>query len=540
MKYYHVRSWYYEGGPELSNLSKKLVSCSLLLLLTSSVLFAGCLGSEEREVLVVGISSDVDSWYLSKFPDGDGRFVWSQVFETLIRLDTNLSIIPGLAESWYSPDNGLTWIFNLTHGVKFHDGSEFTAEAVLFSYSDLLEAKKWGILAKVNDTQALDDYTVLFNMKVPMALPFYLTHVAWPVMSPNMANEDGSWNGEVIGTGPFVFQSQRNDEEVVLVRNEDYRGEVPSLRKVVFKVIPDSSTRVAALRSGDVDMILKISEYDASMLEDESGIEMQETLSTFTDFLQFNAKTDPYNASVSPFTDRRVREAVAWGVDTQSIVENLLYGKATDAQGRPFSTCMMYSNPDLDLYTRNVTRAKALLEEAGWEMSDDGYYYKNDSRLSTTLLTSSVDAWAPRLSEMADAIAAQLSEVGMKVTVEKIPTATLSDRETSGDFGMILRTGYFVWGPYPRHFLLHDSLGTWSHYNNSTYDQMERAADSTSNVTLQQELYYQLQEFVLQELPAFYIDHEHKIVAHRDYVKGYQITAEDPWLNLEGIYLEGK
>jgi len=377
-------------------------------------------------------------------------------------------------------------------------------------------------------------------MKMSMALPYYLTHVAWPVMSPNMANEDGSWNGQVIGTGPFIFQSQKTDQEVVLVRNEDYWRERSALEKVIFKVISDPSTRVAALRAGDVDMILKISEYDASILESESGIGVQEALSTFTDFLQFNAMTDPYNISASPFADRRAREAVAWAVDTQSIVENLLYGKATSAQGRAYSPCMMYSNPDLDLYVRNVTKAMELLEEAGWELHEDGYFYKNGSRFSTTLLVSSVDAWAPRLSEMADAIAAQMSEAGMEVEVEKIPASTLADRETRGEFGMILRTGYFVWGPYPRHFLMHDSEGTWSHYSNATYDQLEREADATSNVTLQQDLYYQLQGFVLRELPAFYIDHEHKIVAYRDYVKGYQITAEDPWLNLEGVYMEGK
>jgi peptide/nickel transport system substrate-binding protein len=103
---------------------------------------------------------------------------------------------------------------------------------------------------------------------------------------------------------------------------------------------------------------------------------------------------------------------------------------------------------------------------------------------------------------------------------------------------MLLRTGYFVWGPYPRHFLVHQSSSPYSHYNNSEYDVLANAADSTVDEDKQQELYYQLQEMVLEEVPAFYLVHEEKIVAANSYVKGYEITSEDPWLNLNGVYVE--
>jgi peptide/nickel transport system substrate-binding protein len=103
---------------------------------------------------------------------------------------------------------------------------------------------------------------------------------------------------------------------------------------------------------------------------------------------------------------------------------------------------------------------------------------------------------------------------------------------------MILRSGYFTWGPYPKHFFVHYSKSPYSHYHNETYDKLVDAADSTVDPQKQQELYYSLQESVTEEVPAFYLVHEEKVVATGPSVKGYLISAEDPWLNLSGVYLE--
>jgi len=495
-------------------------------------------GKQSGDTLTVAISSDVNSWYLDRFPDGDGRFVWSQVYETLVRLDTDLEVIPGLADSWYTPDGGSTWIFNLTQGVEFHDGTEFTSEAVVFSYSDILSVKKWGILSCINDTVALDKHTVQFNLKWQVTLPYYLTHVAWPIMSPNMATETGEWNGQVIGTGPFVFSQQVTDQEIRLVKNEDYWGEEPKLDDVVFKVVTDPTTRVFALQSGDVDMILKVSENDVAQLESTEGIQVQEALTTFTDFLQFNTQDDEHNLTTSPFQDLDVRKAVAYAIDTDAIVEDLLMGHAEVAGGRTCSPNMMYDDPDLDVYEMDLAMASQLLNGSGWEMGDDGYRYKEGTRLKASILMTTEDAWASRFGAMTDVIADMLQDIGMEVTVDKVPTSTFNSMESAGDFSMILRTGYFVWGPYPKHYFLHVTNGVWSHFDNPDYTQLVTTADATTDPVEQEWMYHQLAEMVIDELPAFYIDHEHKIVAYRDHVKGYEITSEDPWLNLDGVHLE--
>jgi peptide/nickel transport system substrate-binding protein len=143
----------------------------------------------------------VDNWYLDKLPGGDARFVWSHIFETLVRVDTDLKIQPGLAESWETPDDGKTWRFHLREGISFHDGTPFNAAAVVFSYGDDAHRVIRGVVEHV---EAIDEYTVEFVLKRPKPLPFYLTHVAWPIMSPTNIDEQGEFV-EPVGTGPFKF-----------------------------------------------------------------------------------------------------------------------------------------------------------------------------------------------------------------------------------------------------------------------------------------------------------------------------------------------
>ncbi|WP_406655836.1 ABC transporter substrate-binding protein [Methanolobus sp. ZRKC2] len=507
-----------------------LITCVFIV---AFLLISGCVESGEGATtneLTVGISSDVNNWYLSQFPAGDGRFVWSQIYETLIRLDTDLNIEPGLAESWETPDGGKTWIFHLRDDVYFHDGTPLNADAVVFSYSNESYVKKVGALKALDHVEAVNDSTVKFVMRKSMSLPFYLTHVAWPVMSPNCVDEAGSFISP-IGTGPFKFENQVNAQEIVLVRNDNYWDEKSTIDSVVFKVIPEATTRVMALETKEIDMAIKLPEYDVSRLEEEDDIEVYRTLTTFTDFLQFNCNN-------GAFEDKEVRKAVAYTIDSEELVDTVLEGIGTAANGRAFSPVMMYSDPDLDLYEPDIDRAKQILAEGGWSDSDNDGILDKDGEPLTVKLVVGKGVWASRHTAMAEAIQGSLQEIGMNVDIQVLESAAITSLEKEGNFDILLRTGYFVWGPYPRHFLVHQSAYPFSHYNNSGYDTLSNAADSTVDTDKQQELYYQLQEMVLEELPAFYMVHEEKIVAANSYVKGYEITAEDPWLNLDGVYIE--
>jgi peptide/nickel transport system substrate-binding protein len=504
--------------------------CILLCLTLFCLAFLGGCAKEDAkpdQVLKVAIGTDINTWDIARFPAGDTRFVWSQIYETLVRLDQDLKMVPGLAESWESRDNGKIWIFHLRKGVKFHDGTPFTAAAVKYSFSNRGYVTKVKNLP-VENIALLDDYTVRFTCVQPTPLPTYLTHVAWPIVSPTSIDSEGNFI-KPVGTGPFKFSRHTKGQEVVLEKNNAYWGEKPKLNQVVFKIIPDAATRMLALVSGNVDMSIKVPESEVPKLEQNPALTIHKKMTTFTDFLQFNCAR-------APFDDVKVRKAVAYSIDTESIVKNILNHIGTAAQGRPYAPVMMYSSKDLPLYSRDLDKAKSLLAAAGWkDQNGDGILEKNGRPLEIELLLS--PSWNARQQKIAEACQAQLAAAGFAVKVQQMESAAVERLENEGDFDILMRSGFFVWGPYPHHVKIHHSQNYKSHYENPDYDRLVEKGESAANEKTKQQIYTAVQKMILEELPAFYIVHEQKIVAARNNVAGYRITAEDPWLELKGIQL---
>lgn len=484
-------------------------------------------GDAPEQVLRVAIGSDINTWDIVQFPDGDARFVWAQIYETLVRLDEDLNLIPGLAESWEPQDDGKVWLFHLKKDVQFHDGTPFTAEAVQYSYGEHGYVVQAGTL-QLESIEALDDHTVKFTCMKPMPLPTYLTHVAWPVVSPTSTDAQGDFT-QPVGTGPFKYAKYTKGQEVVLERNEDYWGGPEKLEKIIFRIIPDASTRMMALSAGDVDMSIKVPESEVDKLERDPQITVHRKMTTFTDFMQFNCARPP-------FDDVNVRRALAYAIDTEGIVKNILNDIGVAARGRPYSPVMMYSSEDLPLYSQDLNEARRILAAAGWEdKKSNGILEKDGKELAVDLLLS--PSWSPRQQKVVEACQAQLAEAGFKVNIKQVEGAASTQLEKEGNFDILMRTGHLVWGPYPHHVKIHHSQNYNSHYHNPAYEQLVEEGESEIDEKKKQQIYTGIQKMILDELPAFYLVHEQKIVATRSNVQGYEITAEDPWLNLKGIEL---
>ena len=534
------KSAYRKKGPQTAVGAPKLL---VVVVIGVMVLLSGCRTrlkpsgeqpAQAAQQLTVAITTDVETWYLDKFPEGDARFVWAQVYETLVRLTPDLKLTEGLATSWEADADGKVWTFHLRPGVTFHDGTPFNAAAVAFSYGKQSYAART-ILRPLKRVEVVDNHTVRFILSRPMPLPYYLTHIGWPVMSPSCVDDRGQFVAPV-GTGPFRFKSQTTDQEIVLVRNNHYWGGRPQLQEVIFKILPEASARVIGLEAGDLDMIVKVPESEVARLTAEAGTTVHRTLSTFTDFLQFNCEQ-------APFDDVRLRRAVAAAIDTEQLADQILEGVGQPAYGGPLSPVLSYYCPDLKLIQHNPQQARQLIAEAGWRDRDgDGIVEKHGAPLTARLLVNPAAnvGSGSRFVLMAEAIQGQLRDVGIDVQIKVLERGAFLQAEAQGEFEMLLRTGFYLWGAYPRHFFLHFSGNEYSHYSDPEYDQLITQADATVDREPQRKLYWRLQRETLARLPAFYLVHEEKVVATRACVAGYQISAEPPWLNLAGIHIRSE
>jgi peptide/nickel transport system substrate-binding protein len=305
----------------------------------------------------------------------------------------------GLADYWeISPDNR-TYTFHLNKDVKWHDGTDFTAADVVFSADALANPESGStytgnFVDTVESWRAIDDdtfemvakepvYTFLFDIQSLYVIP---KHIWEDVPLADWRTDPGATGADpsrVIGTGPFKFQEWRPGESVTLVRNDDYYQKVPYLDAYTMRVWPDQTAAVNALLNGEIDAV-SLESADVATVEGTPGIAVAEYPSR--GFLYYEFNLDP--EVTTKWQDQRVRQALMYALDRQSIVDNILLGYAEVAQGTQPSVSYAYA-PDrvTTKYTYDPEKAAALLDEAGWTDSDgDGIRDKDGEALSFELL----------------------------------------------------------------------------------------------------------------------------------------------------------
>ncbi|WP_142811504.1 ABC transporter substrate-binding protein [Tepidiphilus olei] len=310
-----------------------------------------------------------------------------QIFDTLVFRDMDLILQPGLATKWYiQPDNPRVWVFEIRRGVSFHEGQALTAHDVVFSlnrarheYSDMR-----GLLTSIKEVRAADDYTVHVETEAPNPLlPNNLTNLF--IMSREWAKQHGVENpqnyaaGEETyavrnanGTGPFRVKSREPDVRTVLVRNDSYWGikHFPmEISELIFTPIESAATRVAALLSGEVDLLQETPVQDIGRLGNVPGIRNEQGAENRTIFLGMDMgspRLRTSNAKNNPFADRRVREAINLAVDATTIQRTVMRGNSQPA-GVIVPPFVNGYPKDLDrVVPADLDRARKLMAEAGY------------------------------------------------------------------------------------------------------------------------------------------------------------------------------
>ena len=409
------------------------------LVLAAGVGGRAALGAEER-VLRVAVSAppaNLDPQYYTLTPS---NMVAAHMFERLIRRTAALEMEPGLAESWRVVDE-TTWEFTLRDGVRFHDGTPLTAEDVAYTIARAPKVPSPSSFAVY--TRAIAGVEIMgprvVRLRTAGPYPLLAADVANLFILPrtlgdNVPSSDFNTGKAAIGTGPFRFESYKQGDELVMVRNPTYWGPAPIWDRVVYRVVSNSAARVAALLSGDVQLIDSVPTTDAAKLRTDTRVAISEAPSLRLIYLALDVFRDVPLAEVTgpngerltsnPFKDLRVRRALSMAVNRAAIVERTMEGAAT-AAGQFMPEGTFGWSPDLPPPAFDPAGARALLAEAGYAQGFAMVLHGPNDRYVND-------------AQILQVIAQQWSRIGVRATVNTAPLAILIGRASRFECGAYL------------------------------------------------------------------------------------------------------
>jgi len=422
---------------------------------------------------VVGITSDADTLFPWKATQFQAVGILGPVYGTLTELNETLDVVPGLAESWKTSDDGKTLTMVLRSGVTFHDGKTFSSADAKFSLDKIREEATAAVaassLASVEEVQTPDPQTVVLRLKNPDAgIVAGLASVNLAMLSKD--DTEVALNTAPNGTGPFKFDGRTPNESLSLAANPTYWGDKARLEKVEFRIIPDETSIVAALQSGDVQLAVLDDPLVAKSAAD-SGIAVARTPQLAYHALQLNARK-------APLDNLNVRLAIACAIDRQQVLDTAALGEG-EVTG-PITSPAYRSDPAArPCPTRDVEKAKSLLAEAGYENGLDLKVIVSQGEYATSV-------------NEAQNVQAQLKDAGINVEIETMEIGAYVDRWIAADFeaAIALNGGRpDPDGMYGRYFTSAGNLNKVAGYSSPELDQLFADGKATADPAARKVIY---------------------------------------------------
>ncbi len=523
--------------------SKSWLFVFALLLLP--LLFIGCEAAEEVEAepeeaadggdLVIATLSDAVSLDPHGSNDVPSAKVAYNVYESLLYFDENSELQPLLATDWEAVDD-LTWEFTLREGVQFHDGTDFTADAVKASFERLLDpdigSPRLFLFEMLEDVVVVDDYTVQFVTEFPFApLPAHLAHNGGAIISPaaieadyeemEAGNEPGSYlSDNPVGTGFFELESWAPGDQLKLVRNENYWGENALLDSVTFKVVPESLTRISELETEVAHIADPVEPSDMSRVDNMDHASMDITSVTVMAYVGYNCEKEP-------FDDVRVRQAISMAINKEEIIEGAYEGTAIPAEG-PIAPGVFGHDEAISGLPYDVDKARDLLADAGYE---DGF--------STTIWTND----NPVRIMAAEYIQSELADLNIEVEIEVLEWGAYLENPAAGEHDMFI----LGWSTptldadYAVYALFHSNNigdpGNRSYYSSEEADELLDRGRQEPDPDARLEIYSELQEILIDEAPMLYLVYNENLVGINDNVKNFWVTPASMFM-LQDVYID--
>jgi peptide/nickel transport system substrate-binding protein len=368
------------------------------------------------DTIVLASIGDASSMIPNITGDSASHEIASFIYNGLVKYDKDYNIVGDLAESWEISPDELSITFHLRKGVRWHDGVEFTAEDVLFTYRLMIDPRTptpySGDFLLVKSAQVLGRYTFRVTYPKPFA-PALMSWGMWILPKHLLEGKDvreSPLNRHPVGTGPYLFREWKTGEMILLEANPDYFEGRPYIQRILYRIIPDSATLFLELKAGGVDWT-SLSPLQYTRQTGDAGFQKQfrkySYLANAYTYLGFNLK-DPR------FADVRVRQALAYAIDKQEIIKVVLLGLGEEATG-PYKPDTWVYNPRVKRYPYDPERARSLLAQAGWKDTDgDGILDKEGRPFRFTILTNQGNEQRKMTAEI---IQKRLSQIGIQVDI---------------------------------------------------------------------------------------------------------------------------
>lgn len=497
-----------------------LVLCLVLAILT------GCSGTPAPggskagapKDMVVAIGTDASTLDPHKCTDSATEVINKNIYNNLVRFDTNMKLAPDLATEWKLADDGVSWTFTLRRGVTFHDGTPFNATAVKYNIERVLDRKtasaRRSVLAMIKSVEVIDEYKVKMVTSYPIGSFLYqLAHPVAGMVSPAAAAKFGveKLGLNPVGTGALKFVKWLPGEKLEFVAFDKYYAGAPQFKSLTFSIVPEDSTRAMLLQSGQVDVALRLPVNDVARLQNNKDIKMTTTPTIMTMYIALNNQK-------GPLKDARVRQALNYAVDKNALVKDVVGGSAMVADSVIPPGVSNYAS--VGNYPCDKAKAKDLLNQAGFP---NGF--------EITLWTPSGRYLMDK--QVAEVVQAQMAAIGVKMNVRTWDFQALMAEVKKGQFDAVLlgwsaSTADADQAMYPvfesRQFPPNSNR---AFYKNNDVDLLLNAAKKEMNPEKRAGMYKQAQQQIMKDaawIPLFY---PKQSIAYRANVSGIEVLPTE-------------
>lgn len=449
---------------------------------------------QPKGTLTIGLTTIVAALEQPYAPERQSSNASWTMFDSLVFPEPDGTFSPALAETWETSEDGRTITFHLRQGVKFHNGEDFNADSVVFSWETYIDpvvtyASNWTVASAV---EKIDDYTVAVSTEEPNALLLPYIGSAWSIIPKGYYEEVGAtgFAEKPVGTGPFMLEEWVKGDHITVVANPNYwRAGYPKLAEVIFKFMPESATRIAAIQTGEIDLSPRLTSEDAQGLLGAEGVTLVRYPVNRVYYVAFNNITTGLD---TPIMEPAIRQALAYAVDVDGIIATLFDGYATRAVGLVGPADLGFDGAEPVPY--DPEQAKAMLAEAGYP---DGF----------AVDMACPDGAYSHINEVCEIIRNNFNDVGVTGNLDIMESTAYWELEATQALVPVFVDSWSVTlgEAYPR---LQGSLNKGDSYANFWTPELQALLDqiaTTVDIDERAALYGQIQTLMRDDPPFVYL-----------------------------------